>query len=153
MLIRYPDDTRELPEAADATRITIRGHRPAPQGPINYALVGAGAFGTAMLVPQMKKRNDRYFLRGVVSRNATTAGNFARENQVEVLASDLRRCAGRPVFHLVVIATRHHEHADQVVRCLEAGKHVFVEKPLAITWDELDRVVKALRRASSTRRC
>jgi predicted dehydrogenase len=46
-------------------------------------------------------------------------------------------------FHLVVIATRHHEHADQVVRSLAAGKHVFVEKPLAITWEQLDSVIAA----------
>ncbi len=63
VLIRYPDDTRELPEPADATRVVIRGHRTAPAGPLNYALVGAGAFGTAMLVPQMKKRRDRFFLK------------------------------------------------------------------------------------------
>ena len=53
-------------------------------------------------------------------------------------------CLSDPAFHLVVIATRHHEHADQVVRSLAAGKHVFVEKPLAITWEELDRVVSGL---------
>ena len=60
-----------------------------------------------------------------------------------MLTSDLDAVLSDPEFHLVVIATRHHEHADQVVRALEAGKHVFVEKPLAITWDELDRVVSA----------
>ena len=113
----------------------------APAGPLNYALVGAGAFGTAMLVPQMKKRRDRFFLKAVVSRNASQGGNFARDNQVEILASDLGRRPERSAsIDLVVIATRHHEHAGQVVRALEAGKHVFVEKPLALTWDELERV-------------
>src|SRR6185295_19049972 len=63
VLIRYPDDTRDLPEPADATSIVVRGHRKAPAGPLNYALVGAGAFGTAMLVPQMKKRRERFFLK------------------------------------------------------------------------------------------
>jgi predicted dehydrogenase len=62
---------------------------------------------------------------------------------VEVLAGDLDAVLGDPDFQLMVIATRHNEHADQVVRSLAAGKHVFVEKPLAITWDELDRVVKS----------
>lgn len=143
VLIEYPDDLRKLPEPPDAARIAIRGHRPAPQGPLKYALVGAGAFGTSMLVPQMAKRADRFFLRGIVSRNATAAGNFARANQVEVLASDLATVLADPGFDLVVSATRHHEHAEQVVRCLEAGKAVFVEKPLAITWEELDRVAKA----------
>jgi predicted dehydrogenase/threonine dehydrogenase-like Zn-dependent dehydrogenase len=143
VLIRYPEDTRALPDPADASRIVIRGHRPARTDAVNYALVGAGAFGMGMLVPQMKKRKDRFFLRGVVSRNTTQGGNFARENAVEVLASELKTVLDDPGFQLMVIATRHHEHAAQVIDCLRAGKHVFVEKPLAITWEELDRVVEA----------
>jgi len=145
VLIRYPDDARDLPEPADATRVVIRGHRTAPAGPLNYALVGAGAFGTAMLVPQMKKRRDRFHLKAVVSRNAAQGGNFARDNQVEILTTNLDDVLADPSIDLVVIATRHHEHAGQVVRTLEAGKHVFVEKPLALTWAELDRVASAYR--------
>jgi len=140
ILIRYPDEARELPEPGDAPRVTIRGHRAKPDGPLAYALVGAGAFGTAMLVPQMKKRRDRFFLKAVVSRNAGQGGNFARDNQVEILTTDLTEVLSDPGVDLIVIATRHHEHADQVVRALSAGKHVFVEKPLALTWDELNRV-------------
>jgi predicted dehydrogenase len=141
VLIRYPDDTRPLPEPADAARIVLRGHKPAVTGVINYALVGAGSFGIAMLVPQMRKRKDRYFLRGVVSRNTAQGGNFAREQGVEVLASELATVLDDPSFHLMVIATRHHEHVPQVVASLKAGKHVFVEKPLAITWQGLNEVV------------
>jgi predicted dehydrogenase len=141
VLIRYPDDTRSLPEAADATRIVLRGHRPPRTDVVNYALVGAGAFGISMLVPQMKKRKDRFFLRGVVSRNSSQGGNFARDNGVEVLASDLNSVLQDPGFQLVVIATRHHEHAAQTIASLKAGKHVFVEKPLALTWKQLDEVV------------
>jgi predicted dehydrogenase/threonine dehydrogenase-like Zn-dependent dehydrogenase len=140
VLIRYPDDTRELPEPADATHVVIRGHRPAPEGPLQYALVGAGAFGTAMLVPQMKKRRDRFFLKAVVSRNSVQGGNFARVNQVPILTTNLDDVLADPSIDLVVIATRHHEHAEQAIRALEAGKHVFVEKPLALTWAQLDRV-------------
>ena len=138
VLIQYPD---EQDEGAEPARVTIGGHREAGPSRINYALVGAGAFGTGMLVPQMRKRQDRYFLRGVVSRSAQ-GSNFARDNQVEVLASDLDAVLSDPGFQLVVVATRHNEHADQVIRSLLAGKHVFVEKPLAITWDDLDRVVQ-----------
>jgi predicted dehydrogenase/threonine dehydrogenase-like Zn-dependent dehydrogenase len=140
VIIQYPQDA--LVEDDEPERVILGGHRQAGASPIPYALVGAGAFATAMLVPQMRKRDDRYSLRGVVSRSAA-GSNFARDNQVEVLASDLDAVLGDPGFHLIVIATRHHEHADQVVRSLAAGKHVFVEKPLAITWDELDRVVKS----------
>jgi predicted dehydrogenase/threonine dehydrogenase-like Zn-dependent dehydrogenase len=140
VLIHYPDEPETEPQP---TRITLGGHRRAPLDRINYALVGAGVFGTSMLVPQMRKRADRYFLRGVVSRTGTEGSNFARDNQVEILTSDLDAVLEDPGFHLVVIATRHHDHADQVARSLAAGKHVFVEKPLAITWEGLARVAEA----------
>ncbi len=143
VLIQYGDDGRSLAEPLDASAIRIRGARPLREGTIRYALVGAGAFGTAMLVPQMQKRKDLFFLRGIVSRNTTQGGNFARAQQVEVFATELAPVLADPDFDLVVIATRHHEHAMQVVQAAGAGKHVFVEKPLAITWDELDRVVAA----------
>lgn len=141
VILSYADDNRTLPEPPEATRISIRGHRRDKQQTIRYALVGAGAYGTSMLVPQMAKRKDRFFLKGVVSRNTTTSGNFARAHQVEVLATDLDEVLNDPNFDLIVIATRHHEHAEQAVRSLKAGKHVFVEKPLAITWEQLDNVV------------
>jgi predicted dehydrogenase len=82
-------------------------------------------------------------LRGVVSRDAARGGNLARANGVEILTTDLRDVLQDPGFDLVVIATRHDQHAEQVIASLEAGKHVFVEKPLAISWDELDRVIQA----------
>lgn len=150
VLIRYPDDARDLPEPPDSTRVVIRGHRKSSGQPLNYALVGAGVFGTSMLVPQMKKRRDRFFLKGVVSRNAVQGGNFARDNQVELLTSSLDDVLQDASIDLIVVATRHHEHADQVVRSLEAGKHVFVEKPLALTWDELERVSAVGRRLDAT---
>jgi len=140
VLLQYPDDMRPLSDAPDSTRIHVRGHRKPHGDVIRYALVGAGAFGTAMLVPQMARRKDLFFLKGIVSRNAAAAGNFARQNQIEVLTTELDDVLKDSAFDLVVIATRHHEHADQVVRCLQAGKHVFVEKPLALNWDELQRV-------------
>jgi len=142
VLLQYPDDSRTLPEASDSTRITIRGHKPVPSDRIRYALVGVGSFGTAMLVPAMERRKDRFWLRGVVSRNSSQGGNFARAHQVETFTSDLDDILQDPGFDLVVIATRHHEHATQVVRSLKAGKHVFVEKPLALTWNELDEVAE-----------
>lgn len=144
VLFRYPEEVG-LEESPQAPRIRIRGHRKTPQGPARYALVGAGAFGTAMLVPQMDKCRDAFFLRGVVSRDGAKGGNFARERRLEVAASDLESVLSDPEFDLLVIATRHREHAEQVNACLQAGKHVFVEKPLATTWEQLESVEQTVR--------
>lgn len=144
VLISYPDSGRVLTDAADAPTIHLRGHRPAVRERLNYALVGAGSFGTQMLVPMMERRKDRFHLGAVVSRDAVRGGNFARSKQVEILSSSYDDILRDERIDLVVLATRHHEHADQVVAALRAGKHVFVEKPLAITWDQLDLVRETL---------
>ena len=136
--------------ASDERRLSFRAPRavPAP-GPIRYALVGVGGFGAGVLVPHLQKMKERFSLGGVVSRDAVRGGNFAREHEAPVVATDLDTVLGDPAFDLVIIATRHHEHADQVARSLTAGKAVFVEKPLALSWQELERVVAARRGAAS----
>ncbi|MFM9941392.1 MAG: bi-domain-containing oxidoreductase [Hyphomicrobiaceae bacterium] len=149
VLISYPEDERPQPQAPDAAKIMLRGARSPQTGRVNYALVGAGAFGTHMLVPQMDKRSDRFFLRAVVSRDATRGGNFARSRRVQVLASGIDEVLHDTSIDLLVIATRHSEHAQQAVAALGAGKAVFVEKPLALSWDELDQVRKAYAAASA----
>ncbi len=142
VFLHYPEPAAGAAVEFDRTAVTIRGHARAPADGVRYALVGAGGFGTGMLVPVMAKQKGMFHLRGVVSRDAVRGGNFARGQRVEKLASELDALVDDPGIDLFVIATRHHEHADQVARCLQAGKHVFVEKPLAITWDQLDRVAK-----------
>jgi predicted dehydrogenase len=140
VLIAYPEPARVLMDAPDAPVIPLRGHRRPLRDQINYALVGAGGFGTQMLVPTLERLKERFHLRGVVSRDPVRGGNFARSKQVEILSSSYDDILADDRIDLLVLATRHDEHADQVVRGLKAGKHVFVEKPLAITWQQLDNV-------------
>ncbi|MGD0721630.1 MAG: bi-domain-containing oxidoreductase [Roseiarcus sp.] len=144
VVIAYPEPVGALVDLPDARLIQLRGHRRPIAERVNYALVGAGGFGTQMLVPMMERRKDRFFLRGVVSRDAARGGNFARSKQVELLASSYEAVVRDDRFDLMVIATRHAEHAHQVTSALEAGKHVFVEKPLAISWEQLDAVRASL---------
>lgn len=143
VLISYEKEEVLSTQLKVDTQIRLGGHRGAKLNHIGYVLVGAGAFGTSMLVPQMDKRKDLFDLRGVVSLDAVRGGNFARQRQLEILASDLDEVLKRDDIDLVVISTRHNQHANQVVEALNAGKHVFVEKPLALTWDELDMVRQA----------
>ena len=138
VLLQYPDAGEDAAQSV----IRLRGHRKIQSGLANYVLVGVGAYGTSMLVPLMEQHRDCFFLRGVVSQDPVRGGNYARANNLEILASELAPVLDDPSIDLLVIASRHHLHADQVCRALLAGKHVFVEKPLAITWDDLDRVVR-----------
>lgn len=131
----------EDPEPGSA--IYLRGGRAPKTGPANFILVGVGAFGVSMLLPIMAKLSKYFNLTGVVSRDAVRGGNFARSNAISLFASDLSSALEEPNIDFVVISTRHNRHAGQVIEALEKGKHVFVEKPLALTWDELDAVQSA----------
>jgi len=144
VILRYPDCADNLEDQRKSDRkVIIRGHRKPVEQAVNYALVGAGAFGISMLVPQMQKRKDLFFLKGVVSRSTIQASNFARNNQIEVLATDIEEILRDESFGLAVIATRHCDHAKQVVQCINAGKDVFVEKPIALNWEELNEIKQA----------
>lgn len=143
VVIAYGDD--DAGGRDESTTVTLGGHRPAAGEPLRYALVGAGSFALGMLVPQLRRLKERYFLAAVVTRTGTMGSNFARDERVEVLTSQLDDVLRDDRIGLVVIATRHHEHAEQVARTLAAGKHVFVEKPLAIDWAGLDAIVSAYR--------
>lgn len=142
VLIEYPEPTQTLPQPLDATRVALRGYRKAQEGPANYVLVGAGAYGQSMLVPMMEKRRDRFFLRGVVSRDTIRGGNFVRERRLEIFATGLQPVLDDSSVQLIVIATRHMEHAKQVLAGIQAGKHVFVEKPMAVNWQQLDEIAQ-----------
>lgn len=132
-----PDD----PEPGNA--IHLRGGRSPKTGPANAVLVGVGAFGVSMLLPIMAKLPNYFNLAGVVSRDAVRGGNFARSNSISLLASDLSDALKEPNIDMALICTRHNRHAEQVIDALNQGKHVFVEKPLALNWDELDAVKSA----------
>ena len=143
VLLAYPEPLSSPPQPLASTRVALRGHRRSQAGPAQAVLVGAGAYGQSMLVPMMERHPQHFFLRGLVSRDAVRGGNFVRERRLELFASELTPVLEDPGVDLLVIATRHHEHATQALAGLRAGKHVFVEKPLAVRWDELDQLVQA----------
>lgn len=147
VFVYHPKSDLDLgPKSVDkpeSARVNIRGARLARGEQIRYCLVGAGGFGVSMLVPQLDKRRDVFHLAAVCSRDPVRGGNFARQRGVEALISDYDAVLADPSIDMVVIATRHFEHAEQVAKAIDAGKHVFVEKPLATDWLGLDRVREA----------
>jgi predicted dehydrogenase/threonine dehydrogenase-like Zn-dependent dehydrogenase len=115
------------------------GFRFVPSGrSIGIGLVGAGAFARSTLVPGLVAAGfDR--LVAVGSRSGVDATALAARNGFEHVMEPTAVVEHGDV-DLVVIATSHESHASLVVDALRAGKHVFCEKPLALTHDELDAV-------------
>nr|WP_246188850.1 bi-domain-containing oxidoreductase [Nitratireductor arenosus] len=129
------------PERAEATKPALQIAPPAPaDGRIKLALVGAGGFAQGMHLPNLQKLKDSYDLRTIVSRTGLSARSAAERFGAPNAATDFKTVLDDPDIDLVLIATRHDLHAGMTLDALRAGKHVFVEKPLAMNEDELAEI-------------
>jgi predicted dehydrogenase/threonine dehydrogenase-like Zn-dependent dehydrogenase len=109
---------------------------------IGIAFVGAGGFTTRMLMPLLPKHGIRKI--AVASQSGVTASHAAKKFQFERVASNIDEVLKDERVDAVFIATPHNSHATLVEKSLQAGKHVFVEKPLALNLDELNNIERAL---------
>jgi predicted dehydrogenase len=141
----------EYPAAADASPaarvIPNPGARPATTGSIGVALVGAGNFAKGMHLPNLRGLGDSVRLHAVASRSGHNASAVAAQYGAAYATTEVDRVLEDPAVDLVIIATRHNLHAGLALAALRAGKHVLVEKPLALTAAELDEI-EAFFRAS-----
>jgi predicted dehydrogenase/threonine dehydrogenase-like Zn-dependent dehydrogenase len=136
VLLQYPESTAPVER-----KVVLR---PVPQnsGRIKVALIGAGNFGQAMHLPNLKRLRDRFELHCIMSRTGINARATAQQWDAAYATTELEQVLADPQVELVVIATRHNLHASLALRALSAGKHVLVEKPLAMTAQELDEIAQ-----------
>ena len=128
----------------DARVSVLNPMRLAKESPIALAVgfVGAGAFAQSSLLPHIS-RFPRVRMVGVSTGNGLNAVNVGRQFGFGLATTDSREIFEHSEIGTVFIATRHNLHAPGVISALRAGKHVFVEKPLAVTPDELVEVIRA----------
>ncbi len=112
---------------------------PAKSDRVRIGFIGAGNYASSMLLPHLA-RAEGAALTQVVTRTSLSAVNAKRKFGFERASTDLDAMLDDPTIDAVVIATRHSSHAELTCRALEAGKAVYVEKPLAITTGELARI-------------
>jgi len=136
-----------------ATQRIAAGEGPAQKvgtgrSPVGIGLIGPGSFATRVLVPALEAGSANLLVVG--GGAGPSAAAAARNGPFRRLAADASAVIADREVEAVVIATRHDSHAPLVIEALNAGKHVFCEKPLALTSGELDAVMKAARAAQGT---
>ena len=140
IILRFEEDRRQDDDAR-----SIRFNAPS-KGDVSVGFIGAGQFATATLIPAFKEAGAR--LKAATSATGVSAMNAARKLGVEEGGTDGDALLSDPAVTAVVISTRHASHASWASRALRAGKHAFVEKPLAMTLDDLAQVDAAYRDTS-----
>jgi predicted dehydrogenase/threonine dehydrogenase-like Zn-dependent dehydrogenase len=144
VLLRYP-------HRAEARKPSIAIKTPAPHsGKLRLALAGAGGFALGVHLPNLAKLTDAYELKTVMSRTGANAVMAANRFGAAKATTDFSEVIEDPEVDLVLIATRHDQHSALALRALRAGKHVFVEKPLAIDEDQLREIEAYFQDAADT---
>lgn len=133
VLLRYGRDN----EQADYGRKTMFCAKPkeSQEGGIKTAIIGCGNFARKYHLPNIKKIAD-YRIVSIVNSTGLKAKEIAENNGIGKYTTDYREVLSDPDIDLVIIATRHNLHASQAIEALKAKKHVFMEKPMAITLEE-----------------
>ena len=114
----------------------------APASVCSLGVIGAGAFAKSVLLPELKKING-IRLHTLATQRGASAEHGQQTFGFEAAAADEAAVFDNPDITAILVATRHDSHAELTARALEAGKAVLVEKPLALTLDEVNRVIEA----------
>jgi predicted dehydrogenase/threonine dehydrogenase-like Zn-dependent dehydrogenase len=141
-ILTYP-----APAAAPKRSVSVT-ERAFAAGSGTMGIIGAGNFTKAMILPSLKKASAP--IKYISSAGGLSGTTAAQKFGVGQSITDNRIMLDDPDLDAVLITTRHNSHARQVIEALEAGKHVFVEKPLALTHDDLDRIDAAYQNTDKT---
>ncbi|MCF6768121.1 bi-domain-containing oxidoreductase [Thiotrichales bacterium 19S11-10] len=125
----------------------ILNHTAMKKEALSVGFLGAGNYASRTLAPAFKKANVN--LKNVVSSQGITAKLVAKKESFSQSLTDEHLLYQDSELDIIVIATRHNQHARQVVSALDAKKHVFVEKPLALTLGEIAQIESAYKKADN----
>ena len=107
------------------------------EGVINVGIIGAGHFATDMHLPNLSKLKSKYRVYAVMSKTPHKTKTVAEQYKAHYATCDIDELLNDKSIDLVLIATRHNLHGEYVLKALNAGKNVFVEKPLCIKEEDL----------------
>jgi len=114
-------------------------------GKLGVAVVGAGNFSRAMHLPNLQKLSDRYHIHAIVDRKGSQARITAQQFGAEISSTNYDDVLNDPDTHVVFLTTRHNLHAKMAIQAAKAGKAIFVEKPMALNFSELEELECVLR--------
>ncbi|MEN3026712.1 MAG: bi-domain-containing oxidoreductase [Chlorobiota bacterium] len=137
ILLEYPQAAQE----ERAPEVVLRPPRSSADRP-RIGVIGAGSFAQAHLLPALREAGVEFV--AVATATPASARAVGERFGFSVVTTSGTQVIARPEVEAIVCATRHDTHADYVVEALRAGKPIFVEKPLAITLEQLRLVEQTL---------
>lgn len=144
VLLTYPEaksskvKLQVAPEPVKKTSLPITG-----VNSVRLGVLGAGNFANAVMLPALKKVPSIELV-SIASGSGFHAEFASKKFGFKYTATSENEILQDPQVNTICILTRHHQHAEQIIRALQAGKHVFCEKPLATTPEQLAQIKQVL---------
>jgi predicted dehydrogenase/threonine dehydrogenase-like Zn-dependent dehydrogenase len=135
----------DAPKAPSRVYLSRRVTDAAPGGGFGVGVVGFGSYFRAMLLPLLREHAG-FRLASACSRNGLTTRAAVENDGFAKGTTDYRELIADPAVHVVYVATRHDLHFEIAKAAVEAGKHVFVEKPMTMTVEQGRALVEAVAR-------
>lgn len=134
----------EAPETAPPARtISQASRRKSPPGKVSIGVIGCGNFTRSTHIPNLHSNPD-VSIKAIASATGTAAASIVQRFAIPYSTTDYRELLTDPEINAVLIATRHHLHGPIACEALAAGKHVFVEKPAVLSWEQHQQLKDAL---------
>lgn len=143
VILRYQPSDKSVDLAKFATRVDL-GARPASDK-VRMAVVGAGGFAKSTHLPNLRKLSSLYHIRAIVTATGSNAKITAQRFTADYSSTDYDEVLKDPDVDAVLICTRHHLHAKMAIKAAKARKAIYLEKPMALSQEELTEVVETLR--------
>jgi predicted dehydrogenase/threonine dehydrogenase-like Zn-dependent dehydrogenase len=143
VVIQYAETCDESPTLALVPVPAVRAHAVSPAvDSVSVGLLGAGVFASGTLAPALRTAKGTTLI-GVCAATGARASHAAKNFGFRYCSTDENQIINDPNINTLVIATRHHLHAKQLLAALREGKHVFCEKPMSLSERELRSIVCA----------
>jgi predicted dehydrogenase len=143
VLLKYPETPVE--DVIGRTIIHISDPTPKREGVLNVGIIGAGNFATAVHLPNLLRMDDRFRIHTICDIHGPTAVQASTRFKAIKSSSDPAEVCRDPEVDIVVITTRHDQHAPLSILAAESGKAILCEKPMGISRDEVLSLVKVLK--------
>ena len=146
VLLKYADPPAVSPVHA-VSPVVSAGRQAAPAGKkqneLSVGFIGAGNYASSMLLPHLARMGN-VRLAHVATNRSLSAANARRRFGFAAASTTADAVLEDGSLDAIFIVTRHHTHADLVCRALQTGRSVFVEKPLALTSEQLQQIIETV---------
>lgn len=130
-------------DAEKRSAVHLKEAPPPLPGRVKLGVVGVGEFTKAVHLPNLSSLSEKVSISAICAATPTSAANIAAHYKVPMTSTNALDIFHHSGIDAVLISTRHHQHAAMAINALKAGKHVYLEKPLALTETEVNEVASA----------